>query len=462
MPCVVKQQGSLRARARLVVPAAVILIAVLAGCLGSTDQKSHTGPAELVPAVRLTPVSCDPDVVSNCDEVADDPTAPYRIEDLRIRSGEDVDADPGAVSVGVLIQGIERDVVIRDLVVDGPVYGMFIRNVSCDDCEIRVHGYDFAAPDASAATGIHVEGFHGKLEVSHAAMQVPGGGSTEQANTSEAMPGGAFELHINPSYGIDLKERTAGVTVLLDSIRIHAESRTLGAGIQMGHFPGSTGSTLVASEVEIHGFRIGMWLGDMDSVDIADTLLHHNNLSLGIGGSRSPTGAGTVQMSNVTVHNATFGMTLSRTDGAVPASLAGLRLVDNAHAGAYINATRARVTDSVVRSNGRGWPSERPTVQPERFGGIVVSKGIDDRQPGDGAFRVAIHDSAFSGNVPFALSNRGEPIDARENWWNDPMGPRVNVTFGPASAGPIGQGAGEIITDGVEYSPWKRAPPSEA
>lgn len=427
--------------------ACLILLSALAGCLVTTTRTTdrRRGPAPLVPALHIRPGVCPDERIANCAEMGEDPTASYVVEDLRIRAGDPSDRDEEP-NTGVLVEEIDRGVVLRNVEIRGLSRGLVVQNVTCATCRVALHDSTIDASGLGSATGVRVEGFHGTLEVAHVRILVPGGGEIVQV-----APG--FEGYLGGGDGIVLSSRTAGATVQLDDVTISAEFPNVGWGLEIGAFEESDGATLVASDVVVRGFHRGMWLQQMAGVDVSGALFRHNNVSLT---SRI---AEKVNLKNVTIRDSRIGAVIDVADGAVPASMQGLRITDNDRVGMYINRTEAEISGATVARNGHDWPSDRLAVEPDRFGGIVVQKGLNSPLVRQELFRVTIHDSSFEDNAPFALSNRGEPIDARHNWWGDERGPRVNATIGPAQTGTVGPGAGEVITEGIEYSPWRRSPP---
>lgn len=425
----------------------LILLSALAGCLVTTTRTTdhRNGPAPVVPALHIRPGVCPDERIVNCPEVAEDPTAPYVVEDLTIRSGDSSGRDEEP-NTGVLVEELDRGVVLRNVDIRGLSRGLVVRNVTCATCKIAFHDSTIDASGLGSATGVRVDGFHGTLEMAHVRILVPGGGEIVQV-----APG--FEGYLGGGDGIVLSSRTAGATVRLDDVTISAEFPNIGWGLEIGAFEGSDGATLVASDIVVRGFHRGMWLQQMAEIQIRDSTFHENNVSLQLNI------VDRLRLRNVTLADSAIGGVIDMADGAVPASIQDATIVDNARAGIYLNRTAAELSGLTVARNGHDWPSDRLAVKPDRFGGIVVQKGLNDPLIRQAPFGVTIHDSSFEDNAPFALSNRGEPIDARHNWWGDERGPRVNATIGPAQTGTVGPGAGEVITEGIEYSPWRRSPP---
>lgn len=446
------------------VAAGLLLILLFAGCLSPvrvSDSRTVSGTPRITPAVHLAPRNCPSDVVSNCAEITADPDVPYRIEGLSISGDRDSEGDPLEVPTGVLIEELDRGVILQDVWIEDFDRGIVIRNMSCGSCRVAVQNSDVSLRDGAVhrgwgQAGIEVVNFAGRLSVERSIITLGGGG---QGNPVE-LPWNAA-LQVSASAGVTVKGRTSGLTVTLADVRLKAIQPAEGWGVQVGlgglHegtiLPPSGGVSLTASDAEVSGFDTGIAVQHARSVRLEGTRVTSARQGIWVKQSDA------FSAEDVTVRNASVGAYLLDVDETQPAEMQDLLLHGQRLAGLYLNATRARITDSNFIGNGHGWPSDEPTAEPRRFGGLVVSKGINDRWVGDDAFRVQVHGSSFEANVPFALSNNGEPIDARNNWWNDSEGPRVKASLGPATVGPVGDGDGEVISDRIQYAPWLRSEP---
>ena len=153
------------------------------------------------------------------------------------------------------------------------------------------------------------------------------------------------------------------------------------------------------------------------------------------------------------------------------------------------------VTDSVIERNGKGvrfwssnWTSEEPTHVLRLVASTFIRNGLgvhiqlatldvegctfgsnggagatrppdDDRGgiQGGGFVNGQIHNSSFEGNEPFALAAGilayTIDVDATENWWGSPLGPRP-VVRGEG----IGPGGDAVTVDGVRFVPFRTQP----
>jgi hypothetical protein len=134
------------------------------------------------------------------------------------------------------------------------------------------------------------------------------------------------------------------------------------------------------------------------------------------------------------------------------ALVSGGRLEQNELSGAIVDfgSTGAITFDSmvVVGHAGRGLQLQSPTtVRQSVFQGNGTGIGVFSG--GEGS---TIVNNNFVGNTFFALVNGAGPaLDAPNNWWNDPLGPRGCASCNIASAG-------DPVTDNVIFAPVLSAP----
>jgi hypothetical protein len=189
----------------------------------------------------------------------------------------------------------------------------------------------------------------------------------------------------------------------------------------------------------------GSFSGTSTEADVEFTALaiEASNCNSGVQAHASTRG-GTVRLHGIIV-NGTCPTGIFATGMAVLANNLTVKELD---VGFEVEAEHLEVIDSTFIGNGHG--------AYRFFSGGIRLKALAriENQPSLGDDSSVVHNSVFRGNSYGIYSE--VTVNASDNYWGDPMGPRVWVDA--LAAPPPQPGNGDYVNENVIFVPWKRVP----
>lgn len=438
----------------------LLVLPLLAGCLNGTPETADEGPRA---AIRVDgDLPCDPDVISNCDELAQDPAAAMIVSGIHLVSGNAehaVGTDPeeakkalrADTEIGILVTNINRDLVLQDLHVEGYETGVLLEQIDCPQCEITIKdltikesGRTYATEDGatffSPVTGIHIENVTADITIHKANIDLPGGGWVHY----EA---GSFSIQIFPSaHGIWVEGYSGDL--IINRLELHAESQAAGWGIViqgkeiratiMDSMITNFGTCLmtralnvvvenVSMEGCITGARFqGAPFDDEPATTKVDQILVMDSRWFGVVVEQSDYNVCTMRPPTPERLDPEFNFTMSNS------------VIENSGlVGLYIRFSSAYIEQSQFTGNGHNFEPGASPADEISTGGVSNRCGI-----------TTVQQSVFAENNIFGYRGH-EWDDATNNWWGSPLGPSIQDEFLL-----LPQLTGDSITPQVRYMPF--------
>lgn len=475
------------------------MLPVLSGCLAWGSEKAHD--PRLGGVVIDGALDCDRAWVVNCDEAEEDPSAPWILRPLRLERRPIMEGDR-IPSVGLDAINLRRGLVVRDFDLRGFEEAIRANATGCGDCHIVIeHGTVESSrllekegpPDECelfpGTSGIEVR-YPTRLTVSDVSMDLAGGGvlclwphfmMPAGGSTGLYVIGtGAFETRL-ANLNIEARRPSAGSGVRIESLRpedaVLAADGIRALGFEWGlEFDGREASIrnaeIACGDVPIdaiHGATplgrevfVGIWLQLLQRVEL-DRISVRNCLSAGIWTDHN--GFEHYRLSNFTVSSSTVGLYLWSNSAlqvapSVPRSAAQIQhgtVEANALAGIEVNSFPAAFRNVRILDNGRGGNSSWLEGHEPR-GGFWAENAPQH-------LGLSLTDSVVQGNAPYGLLatshyndvESASFVDARNNWWGDPNGPRLRVERLP-QASLLERGSGDFVSEGVLFAPFRSGP----
>lgn len=415
--------------------------------------------------------TCDPDVIANCEASAGDPGAPWVVEDLH------VSAEPGQ-KIGIQIEDLGRDLVLRDVRLDGFPVGIYVRPFRCPGCsltvaETTIHASAGRHPAFRTSVGIDVEADLERVLLRNVEIETVAPARPERRTMEDQNETVTYTRSFS-----DGLAATGNVSLVeLRDVRVTDATRQGGTGVslRLGAF-----EELFVEGLHVAGYLTGLSGGSPRDARVTNARVECIDVGIGVGADHRFVGRNltvvacddvgldlftpVAALSGLNVTGSRIGVYLGEPPGlgvegnlsiedfslvdnrygistgkgrAGVAVLENGRVADNAYAGIDAQWTSTEITSVTFQGNGHGAPDpERPDRSDEAYGGLVFRTcctGAPD-------VSLAVHDGSFTDNAPYGITSvRSADVDARRNWWGCPTGPDTpgcDRTNGPVIVAP--------------------------
>ena len=444
--------------------AALMVVAALAGCSGADTPQQGFAFVDGV---------CPAGFTGSCDVY---PTDILHIRDFHIEATR-------RGGIGLHIQGLPdtRDLRLEDGTIEGPFDVAVLIEHTCAACEVvldnvtirgahgAIHVRD--APFRVGLFGIDME-LAGDQEFSSApprpavAVEDVGRASLGEVRIATASPRAGFALTASAPSSEPDPEPTDHSLPIINL-----------ADVAVGGFAGGFDlavHVMDVSEIDIACREVGIvfhWPGPYDGSNLNITgcrrqamqfLAPHDLNFERISISDSHTaievqGGDSLYLTWFNLTRNSYGVRfLDSNVSRVGAVLQHGVVADNRYLGIETRHFGTRINNVTFLRNGHEWPDPADPKPRHEYGALVIA-GTTVRNSDS-----TIIASTFEDNQPYAVTSLVQVplVKAQQNWWGDPLGPRIRPLEDPAVPdASIGPGNGDHVSPGIIFIPFATSKP---